>query len=660
MDFFERQDQARRRTHWLVFYFGLAVLGIIVAVYLACVLVFTGLAPAEPEFGSPGRSSLWHPELFAATALGSLAVIAGGSLYRMASLSAGGRVVAESLGGRLIDPNTRDLQERKLLNVVEEMALASGLPVPQVYVLDDEPGINAFAAGHTPADAAIGVTRGCMTLLTRDELQGVIGHEFSHILYGDMRLNLRLMGLIFGILCLAVIGRALLRTRGRRNPLPLLGLALIVIGWVGVFFGRLIQAAVSRQREFLADAASVQFTRNPAGLSGALQKIGALAYGSQIRSEHAAEASHMFFGEALRPSLFNAFATHPPLEERIRAIDPSWDGTFPKISLAPAVEPAQPAAAWPRAERRPPVVPAPRLEPVAAGAGLAPRAGVPAQAVMPSLGRVTPGHLRYAEALREALPESLQNAARDPAGATALLYALLLSDQAALRQQQLDYLRQQAGPQVHDRVLALAPEVSRVAVRVRLPLVDLALPALRRLTPAAFAQFAQTLQWLVESDRQIDLFEYVLQRAVRRHLEPYFVRRRPPPVQYYALRPLLPDCAVLLSALAHVGSRQPDQARKAFQAGVPRLRAGAPLALLPAEQCGLAAIDAALRRLALAAPQIKRNVLQACVEVVGADGLIQELEAELLRAIADALDCPIPPFVEAEPGPEPAPSSAVG
>ena len=195
-------------------------------------------------------------------------------------MSSGGSAVAESLGGRLVDSNTRDPHERKLLNVVEEMAIASGVPMPQVYVLDDEPGINAFAAGHTPSDAAVAVTRGCIATLTRDELQGVIGHEFSHILNGDMRLNLRLMGIIFGILCLAVIGRILLSSRSGnskdKNPLPLLGLALLILGWIGVFFGRLIQAAVSRQREFLADASSVQFTRNPGGLSGALQKIGAV------------------------------------------------------------------------------------------------------------------------------------------------------------------------------------------------------------------------------------------------------------------------------------------------------------------------------------------------------------------------------------------------
>jgi len=652
MDFFDRQDRARRNTKLLVLFFALAVLGIIGGVYLACVLIFTGLTGPEVGLDGQARNPFWHPDIFVAATLGTLIIITGGSLYRTASLAAGGRAVAESLGGRLIDPNTRDLQERKLLNVVEEMALASGLPVPQVYVLDQEPGINAFAAGHSPTDAAIGVTRGCMTLLTRDELQGVIGHEFSHILNGDMRLNLRLMGIIFGILCLTVIGRALLRTRGRRNPLPLLGLALILIGWVGVFFGRLIQAAVSRQREFLADAASVQFTRNPQGLSGALQKIGGLIYGSTVQAEHAAEASHLFFGEALKPSFLNAFATHPPLEERIRAIDPTWDGRFPKVSVPALPELVEAPPRRPRVEPQPPVILPPSPKPTPAAAAVAPRA-IPAQAVLPTLGQPTPLHLRYAEALRDALPNSLQAAAREPVGAMALINALLLSKQPALRQQQLDYIQNQAGPDVHAKTLDLAPLVERVATRARLPLVDLALPALRRLSPAQFALFSRTLVWLVESDRQIELFEYVLQRAVRRHLEPYFVKRRPTVAQYYALRPLLPDCAVLLSALAYVGSAQAGQAQRAFNAGAPYLRSTEPVRLLPPEQCGLAHIDQALQRLAVAAPQIKRNLLEACIHVVGADGLIQEAEAELLRAIADSLDCPIPPFVESAPAADP-------
>ena len=274
MDFFEHQERAKKKTKLLVGYFAIAVACIIASVYLASLLIFYGTRSQQQPGTATPDLVLWDPKLFLYVVLGTLAVVAIGSLYKTAALAKGGSAVAESLGGRLVAPNTTHPDERRLRNVIEEMAIAAGVPVPKVYVLDNEPGINAFAAGHAPGDAAIGVTLGCMTLLNRDELQGIIGHEFSHILNGDMRINLRLMGVIFGILCLAVIGRVLIYSRGDRdrNPLMLLGLALIVIGAIGVFFGRLIQAALSRQREFLADASSVQFTRNPAGLSGALQK----------------------------------------------------------------------------------------------------------------------------------------------------------------------------------------------------------------------------------------------------------------------------------------------------------------------------------------------------------------------------------------------------
>ncbi|MFA7172035.1 MAG: M48 family metallopeptidase [Kiritimatiellia bacterium] len=328
MDFFEHQDKARKNTKVLVIYFVIAVLCVIATVYLACLLIFYGAhIKQQPGVAQP-ELVLWDPTLFLYVVLGTLGVVIIGSLYKTAALARGGSAVAESLGGRLVDPNTAHPAERQLRNVVEEMAIAAGLPVPKIYVLDHEKGINAFAAGHTPGDAAIGVTSGCMTLLNRDELQGVIGHEFSHILNGDMRLNLRIMGVIFGILCLAVIGRILIYSRGgrNRNPLMLLGLALIIIGAIGVFFGRLIQAALSRQREFLGDASAVQFTRNPAGLSGALQKIGGT--GSKIKSVHAGEASHMFFVNGLSKPFLGAMSTHPPLKERIHAIDPGWDGKF--------------------------------------------------------------------------------------------------------------------------------------------------------------------------------------------------------------------------------------------------------------------------------------------------------------------------------------------
>jgi Zn-dependent protease with chaperone function len=329
MDSFALQDKATSMTHVLVLYFTLAVFGIIASVYLVSVMIVTYAHSQLPDDGQLHVIAWWDPQVFLYAVLGTLAVVTVGGLYKTASLSAGGSAVAESLGGHLLDEHPTRPDERQLRHVIEEMSIASGVPMPKIYVLDDE-GINAFAAGHSPSDAAIAVTHGCMSLLSRDELQGVLGHEFSHLLNGDMRLNIRLMGIIFGILSLTVIGRILLFSRNRdsrgRDPMMLLGIALVIIGAIGALGARLIQAALSRQRESLADASSVQFTRNAAGLSSALQKIGGM--GSRVDSPHASEASHMFFANGVSSPLMGLLATHPPLAQRIRAIDPGWDGHY--------------------------------------------------------------------------------------------------------------------------------------------------------------------------------------------------------------------------------------------------------------------------------------------------------------------------------------------
>ncbi|MGQ9592640.1 MAG: M48 family metallopeptidase, partial [Planctomycetota bacterium] len=337
MNFFEHQERARKKTQLLVFLFALAVVGIGLGIYLTLLLVL-GLARPEAEWtaGAPVvRSqpvSLWQPQLFFWSLGGTAAFVGLVSLFRTATLKQGGGVVARMLGGRLVSRDTRDLAEKRLLNIVDEMAIASGIPVPEVYVLDGESGINAFAAGFSTDQAAVAVTRGTLETLDRDELQGVIAHEFSHILNGDMRLNIRLIGILFGILAIAVTGRFILRSTAGRSSrrgkgsgaIVLLGLALMLIGYIGVVVGRMIQAAVSRQREFLADASAVQFTRNPHGIGGALLKIAQHLYGSALESPRAAEVSHLLFGEGSRPSfLASVFATHPPLEERVRRIDPS-------------------------------------------------------------------------------------------------------------------------------------------------------------------------------------------------------------------------------------------------------------------------------------------------------------------------------------------------
>jgi Zn-dependent protease with chaperone function len=665
MDFFERQEKAHRNTKLLVVYFLTGVVLLIVTSYLALALIFAGVGQkyhrlSYDENGNfiETRTSLWNPKLLLGVAIGTLAVIAIGSASKTAELSSGGSAVAEMLGGRLVNQNTTDPDERKLLNVVEEMAIASGVPMPQVFVLDAEDGINAFAAGHSTSDAAVTVTRGCMKLLTRDQLQGVIGHEFSHILNGDMRLNIRLMGIIFGILCLAIIGRVLLQTgryssnRKGQNPLPLIGLVLIAFGGIGVFFGRLIQAAVSRQREFLADASSVQFTRNPSGLSGALQKIGAHSLGSHIESPQAEQASHMFFGDAIGERWFSPFATHPPIAERIRAIDPAWDGKFPPLEPAlreNAYRDAMNELETSKSRPFPPIIPGlPQIP--GARAGQIATAIITAQTVFEKPGNVTTDHLRYASELRDSFPPEIQSAARDPLGASALIYGLLLSDDPAMRAKQLDLLAQNTSAAIRRETELLLPGVDEIARRAKLPLVDLSLPALRAFSPAQYEQFSRAIEQLIEADGEIDLFEYVVQKIVLRHLDPQFNGARKTAVEYYALKPLLPDCAVLLSALAHLGDGELARQQKAFQQGAAQLSyvTQTGIEFVPAEKCDLSQVDTALDRLCKAAPQIKKNLLNACAQTVAADGVIQETEAEMLRAIADTLDCPLPPFLETE------------
>ncbi|MGA2541987.1 MAG: M48 family metalloprotease [Verrucomicrobiota bacterium] len=624
-DFFARQESARRHTALLEVYFLLAIAGTI----LLCYVIFHFLLAAHGTKPS-------EPALFLEVSGATLAIIIGGSLFKTSQLAGGGSVVAEMLGGRLVNANTADLDERKLLDVVEEMAIASGTPVPHVYVLPDEPGINAFAAGHSTADMVVCATRGCLRHLTRDELQGVIGHEFSHILNGDMRLNLRLMGLVFGLLCLTLIGRILLRTRGRKNPLPLIGLVLIVAGCIGVFFGKLIKSAVSRQREFLADASAVQFTRNPEGLASALKKVGGC--GSRLQDANAEDASHLFFANGLRESIAGMFSTHPPLEQRIRALEPAWDGKFISVSVD------QPPRA--AAEQLPAVPPPGARRPQLGGLAAAAMPGYTiATAALLQTGAPTPRHLDYAADWRSKLPPGLDAAAREPMSAVALIYALLLSRDDALRATQLEQLSRQTDPGICQQTAALIPGVLNLESRARLPLAALAMSALRRLSPAQYEQFNHNIHSIIESDPQMELFEYTLQKIVLRQLEPAFKRPKRAVIQYYVIGPLRPDCGTLLSALAYAGQTDPAQIDAAFRQGAAKLDL-AGLTLASAADCSLARVDAALERLNQGAPQIKKTLLNACAETVAADGVIQESEAELLRAIADTLDCPIPPLLQ--------------
>ena len=658
MDFFDRQDAARRNTRRLVVLFGLAVVAIVLAVNVAARLIFLGASTRLPLHSPAGW---FHPQLALAVTVATLAVILIGSLYKTASLREGGAAVARLMGGRPVDANTNNAGERRLLNVVEEMAIASGAPVPDVYVLDKEKAINAFAAGVTPADAVVAVSAGCLEQLSRDELQGVVAHELSHIVNGDMRLNLRLMGILHGILVIALIGGWVLYSMrysaigGRSSrregggiaiAILLFGVALLAVGWIGRFFGRMIKSGVSRQREFLADSAGVQFTRNPSGLAGALKKIGGRPHGSLLQSRNAEQASHLFFANGLRGALSGLLASHPPLSERILRLEPDWNGAFPEIA---AVKKAPAEKTSTRAPGAVPPVPAPlaavaALSSPASAASERPPAGreTPSEAtrILESVGNPSAAHLAYTREILAGIPAVLQAHAKEPSTARCVVFGLLLDRSPAERRKQFEELSRTVDRLTYRQTLDLAASVDAVAIEGRLPLIDLTLTALRRQSQSQYETFAVAVDRLIEADDKVSLFELTLRLILLRNLAPVFGRRPHPPGSGIGRRKLAGLTSVLLSALAHAGG---ENAKQSFTEGA--AVQGLELRFLDHETASLQAAEDSLRVLAQASPRQKRRLLKAAITIVVADRSVTVEEGELLRAIAEALDCPVPPLL---------------
>ncbi len=649
MDFFAAEGQARKRTSRLLVLFGLAVAGTVAGGYLGTVLVLhaagansyhrTGYGYYAAATPYDGGLALWQPGVFAAVAACTLLVIGLASLYKWTEFSAGGSAVAESVGARRVDPHTTDPKEHQLLNVVEEMAIASGTPVPAVYVMDDEVAINSFAAGLTASDAVVTVTRGALEKLRRDELQGVIAHEFSHILNGDMRMNVRVSAIIFGILVIGLAGRATLwgmrgssRGRGNGGVLVILGmgLALLVVGYVGYFFGKLIQASLSRQREYLADASAVQFTRNPEGVAGALKKIGGYAIGSSLDTHKAAGISHFFFAQAFASNFGGLWATHPPLSDRIRAIDPNFDGKFiePPEVVDVSREP------WSKVPHMPAQAPCPSPQvAVAFGAALAAAAG-----------NLTAEGAVAAQSILSEIPASIRTAARSPHDAPFLVYGLLLDEDEGVRKRQLDLVAGSEGGEGLATLRQLDPALRQLKAGHRLPVLQLALPALKALPQSALGSFAGTLDALVQADGRVSTFEFALQRLLLRELS---LHREPTAAvtQIYSFQAVTSEISVVLSSLAHASSGNADEAARAFAEGASQLKLVlGQLRFMNEAESGLVQLDASLDKLATASGPIKQRLLMAAAHVVSADGVVLTQEAELLRAVAASLDVPVPPL----------------
>ncbi len=638
MDFFQSQDVARRNTTKLVVLFLLAVISLI-AMTNVLIMITLGLLSEDPAAGMAAQLD-WGAFIWVSVAV--IAVVAFGSLYKVASLSGGGARVAEMMQAQLIVDGTGDLDKQRVLNVVEEMAIASGTPVPPVYLMEED-AINAFAAGYSPADAVIGVTRGAIQKLSREELQGVIAHEFSHILHGDMRLNIRLIGLLHGIMVLGLMGYYLMRSaafsgRSRNGgQIAILGLGLVVIGFAGTFFGNLIKSAVSRQREYLADASAVQYTRNPDGIAGALKRIGADSQGSVLQNPAASEISHALFSKGVKSGINSMFATHPPLKKRIKSIQPNWDGSF---DLPPVrrhePEPQHSAATGGSSEKG--------RSPLTLVAGL----GVLAEQAMAQAGNPKTEHIRYAEQLHARLPAAPLQAAHDPYAARALIYVLVLADDAGAQQQQLAFIEANADTGVHAEVINLMAHRDDLQPEFRLPLINIALSGMRQMSAAQYTLFRRNLAGVLRLDDGRGLQQWIVHKIVTHHLDEVFPdRQRPKARGNRTLAQSREACSVLLSWLVHAGEQEGLEPQAVFDKAVAELDAGNKTALefIDGKDLSLAALDKAADELAQLRALLKPRLLKACATCIAADGKSTVTEQELFRAVAEIIDCPMPPLL---------------
>ena len=649
MDFFEHQEIARRSTRRLVVLFAIAVVLIVIAVNFAATAIYFGflMPSATPRVAAALPAGFY----FVNTCI-VLGLIGGGTAYKMSALSGGGAAVANLVDAREVDTTTSDLLDRRLINVVEEMAIASGVAVPRVYVMDNEMAINAFAAGHSINDAVITVTRGTLTRLSRDELQGVIAHEFSHVLNGDMKLNLRLIGVLHGLLIVALAGRLLLELGGRSrgssssrsgNAVAVLfvaGIALWILGYIGVFFGRLIKAAVSRQREFLADASAVQFTRNPDGIGGALRKIGGLTessgLGTRIDHPQAEALSHLFLGAA-RPSFVRGlFATHPPLEERVQRIYGRKQAFLPAPENAVALAMSGPD---PTLEREQSQLPSPVAGLVAAAAG----ASAPAD-VAAAVGTVAlpVQHDLVVDHAQRTTADTLRAAASDAVHAQLIAFALLVEKDNALRAQQGQLIADAYGgeaAQMADRFHGL---IQTLPPGARQPLLDVAMPALRKLPEAARQRVLKMSHLLIAADGRVSVREFLLFTILQRRLGPD--AGRAVPVRYRAVKERAHDAALVLSLVAAV--RLPARPEHAFNAGA-LLLPDSDVRFTVADSIKLDEVSAALDRLNQLAPLAKPQLIKAATATAFVDSETNWRAASTLRMICAALDAPLPPQVAA-------------
>ncbi len=648
-NFFFRQDQARKNIRKLVGIFILAVTLIIAFIYFALQLIYyiyllTSISPtnrtvADYYSQKANAFSFWDPSLFFLIAGLVTLFIAVASYIKMHQLEKGGSTIAEMLGGRLVPQGSADPLERRFLNVVEEMAIASGASVPLAYILENEKGINAFAAGLTMHDSAIAVTRGALEHLTRDELQGVVAHEFSHILNGDSRLNTQLIAILYGILIIGIIGGSIIdHHRLTKTSIFVFsaGIVLAIVGYTGSFMGRVIQCAVSRQKELLADASSVQFTRNSSGLANALKKIGGYALGSLINSSTSKQASHLFISESSIDFLFpKLLATHPPLSQRIQLLDPQFDGKYPKTDAKPSSKFASKYIAEYKAYKQ--------------GTGSYSDLLINARPehVANFVGSFSDAHIDQSKNILTLIPDKLKQELNVSQSAACLIYALLIGCESDYLDAKFDIMRKSLVPEnIIEEVAVIYDKLSELGQDIRLPLVELAVPSLLTLTSAAKRKFLMIIELLIQADHKFTLFEFTVQWMINKLLtEKENISGR---ISFFSYAQVASEIYILLNALAWAGNTGDfESAKKAFEATVAKFPeiADKEHDFLKEDDISYKNVGQSLNQLSRSSFKIKEAVINACAYCAFYDKTVTVSEADLLRVVSLALGCPLPPFL---------------
>ncbi len=632
MDFFGQQKLAKARTRRLVVLLAVSLLFLSFALYLVLTSFFApwivphvgdGLLDNQMELEF---RFVWNPQLFMLVLGSVVGLVTCASLYKYASLSKGGRSVATSLGGRQIIAAAGDPLERKLINVVEEMAIASGIAMPTIFVLDDDAGINAFAAGYSPNEAVVGVTRGTIEKLSRDELQGVIAHEFSHILNGDMRLNLRLIALVHGLIFLSLIGHFIVRhfnTRtqmrsSKNNPaaaILFIGVALWIMGSLGVLCSRLIKSSISRQREFLADAAAVQFTRNPSGIASALKKILFGSAGDSLSSPRKEEVSHFLFSNSPSNFFDRALATHPPLPVRIARIEPNF-----KITEAVAARYASDAG-----------------DDLSETSQFSSASSTAApHTVIESIGNIDGANIESARRAIAAFPPVIETMLRHPQTTETLVIAFSISNESGVKLKQMEYLQKQGRA---GSVLEICSTVNHLDPALRLPIVQVALGTLKEMPLESAKRFLTVLRDLCGIDDHISFFEFALLMVVRTTLQRRFNIIGPPRSTYSKLEEVREAFILVLSRLAEASSNEPATQDQSFIAAINGL---AGYHKVPPAPLDMGFMSEALLKLRDTSPDLKHELVKRFANAIHRDSNITIEEAEVFRAICATLDCPVP------------------